>query len=65
MPPPVDAKEFGKTQESLTELRDALKLKGIMETTEAKAKFTRDENLVKSDEYTETKEKFEALDKEL
>ena len=54
-----------ETQKQITELRDALRIKGEMEQTEQKAKFLHDDTLTEAEEYKEAKEEFEGLDKDL
>ena len=63
--PPVEVSQFKETQQALTQLRDALKIKGELEQTEAKAKYLHDATLTQTDEYKEAKEEFDGLDKDL
>jgi len=60
--PPTEFDHLEATNKVLVALRDALKLKGTMEQTEGKAKFTRDVTITESEEYLTLKADYEKVE---
>ena len=65
IPPPVEVDDCEKTQQLVTDLREALRTKGKLEQTEAKARFLHNEELTKTEEYLEMNKRYDALPDEL
>ena len=61
----MNHEELAECQKRVTELRDALRIKGEMEQTEKRAKFLHDDTLTEAEEYKEAKEEFDGLDKDV
>ena len=60
--PPTEKDHLENTNKQLVALRDALRLKGDLEQTEGRAKFSRDEKLTESEEYLDMLNKFKETD---
>lgn len=60
--PPTELEQLDAVNSKLIALRDALKLKGSVEQTEGKAKFTRDDSILKSEEFASIKTKYSEVD---
>ena len=65
IPPPVEVDDCEKTQQLITDLRDALRAHGKLEQTEAKARFLHNDELTNTDEYKEMRKEYDALPAEL
>ena len=57
--PPTDYDQLEGTQNMLTNLRDALKLRGLKEQIEGKARITKDSTLLQDETFLAAKEKLE------
>lgn len=62
MSPPTDFEQLPEVNKVLVQIREALKLKGTIEQVEGKAKFTKDDSLVKSEEHAERKAAYAKYD---
>ena len=62
--PPIELDHIEGTNKRLVSLREALKMKGSMEQAEGRAKFSRDTSYTETEEYAETKAKYQEVDEE-
>lgn len=60
--PPTEVDKLETTNKQLVDLRDALRVKGELEQTEGKAKFTKDDSLLESEKYVSNKEAWSKVD---
>ena len=65
MSPPTDHAQLENASQQLIKLREALRLKGWLEQTEGKARFTRDTGLTQSEDFMQKKAKYDEIEEQV